>query len=196
MTGGSVMQHDEGGSGSGTRRRRSGWALKLATALATPLLLGACSQAAPASAIMDSSKVGSIVVGRSTRTEVFSTLGQPSRTERSALGEAWIYEARTGDPGSGRTLMSGASAASGVVGAFVPFVGLIGSGIGLAGVAMDGTRAEPQVVSLTVAFRDDSVVRDCAYASTAAPAGVPGSAAGVAKLVDCQRPAPGGPRGL
>lgn len=189
------MKTDDGIGGSAADKHRTGWAARLAVALATPLLLLAtCSQNAPPSAILDSSKVGSVVVGRSSRTEVFTALGQPSRTERSALGEAWIYEARTGGAG-GRGLMSGASAASGVVGAFVPFVGLIGSGIGLAGVAMDGMQREPQVVSLTVTFREDSVVRDCAYASTAAPAGVT-PAAGIAKLVDCQRPAPGDARAL
>ncbi len=195
MTGGGVIETDDDIGGSATHTCRTGWAATLAAILAMPLLLlTACSPNAPPSAILDSSKVGSVVVGRSSRTEVFTVLGQPSRTERSALGEAWIYEARTGDP-SGRGLMNGASAASGVVGAFVPFVGLIGSGIGLAGVAMDGMQRQPQVVSLTVTFRGDSVVRDCAYASTAAPAGVT-PAAGIAKLVDCQRPAPGDARAL
>ena len=72
----------------------------------------------------------------------------------------------------------------------MPYVGLIGSGLGLAGVAMDGMRAEPQAVMLAVMFRDDGVVRDCTYSSTAAPAGVAGSTADPAKLVDCQRPLP------
>jgi len=177
--------------------RRIGWASRFSAALVAPLLLAgaSCSQSAPASAVLDSSKVASVVVGRSSRNDVFAALGQPSRTERSALGEAWVYEARTGDAG-GRGLMNGASAASGVVGAFVPYAGLIGSGLGLAGVAMDGTRSEPQVVSLAVTFRDDGVVRDCTYSSTASPAGVPGSAAGVAKLVDCQRPGPSAGRAL
>ena len=176
---------------------RTAWASRFSAALVAPLLLAgaSCSQSAPASAVLDPGRVASIVVGRSSRTDVFAALGQPSRTERSALGEAWIYEAKTGDAG-GRSLMSGASAASGVVGAFVPYVGLIGSGLGLAGAAMDGTRSEPQVVSLSVIFRDDSVVRDCAYSTNAPPAGLPGSAADAAKPVDCQRPSPGAARAL
>lgn len=183
----------EGGLGTcGCRRSRTP---RLAAVVAMPMLLASasCSQNAPSPTVLDSGKVASVIVGRSSRTDVFAALGQPSRTERSALGEAWIYEARTGDAG-GRGLMNGASAASGVIGAFVPYVGLIGSGLGLAGVAMDGTRPEPQVVSLAVTFRDDSVVRDCAYSSTAAPVGVPGAAAGAATFVDCQRPGPSAAR--
>ena len=187
----------DGGGGLGPSVRRTNRASKFSAAIVAPLLLAgvSCSQSAPASAVLDSSKVGSIVVGRSSRTDVFAALGQPSRTERSALGEAWIYEANIDDAG-GRSLMSGASAASGVVGAFVPYVGLIGSGLGLAGAAMDGTRSEPRVVSLSVIFREDSVVRDCAYSTTAPPAGMPGSTADTAKLVDCQRPGPGAARAL
>ena len=82
-------------------------------ALAGPLLLAAaCSQRAAPSAVLDSGKVGSVAVGRSSRADVFAALGQPSRTERSAVGEAWIYEARTGDAGN-RGWMNGVSAASG-----------------------------------------------------------------------------------
>lgn len=190
------MKFGNGGDGPAARAHPVRRPSALAAAVAVPMLLAACSRDAQPSAILDSNKVGKVVVGRSSRNDVFAALGQPSRTERSALGEAWVYETRTGDPGSGRTLMNGVSAASGVVGAFVPYVGLLGSSLGLAGVAADGTRAAPQVVQLTVTFRDDSVVRDCTYASSAAPAGVPGSAAAVVKIVDCQRPAPGGPRGL
>ena len=84
--------------------------------------------------------------------------------------------------------MSGVSAASGVAGAFVPYVGLIGSGLGLAGVGADAMRADPQAVSLAVLFRGDGVVRDCTYSSTAAPAGVPGAAAGAASPIGCQQP--------
>lgn len=184
---------DDGESGARMRvrgaGRRPGLAMALAMALAAPMLLAvaSCSQPAPASAILDPGKVRSVVVGRSSRADVFAALGQPSRTERSAGGEAWIYEARTGEAG-GRGLMGGASAASGVVGAFVPYVGLIGSGLGLAGVAADGMHAAPQASSLGVAFRDDGVVRDCVYSSTAAPSGVPGPAAGAAPPIDCQRP--------
>lgn len=180
---------DVGKNGAQARVRSAGRRPGLAMALTAPLLLAgaSCSQPAPASAILDPGKVGSVVVGRSSRADVFAALGSPSRTERSAGGEAWVYEARTGETG-GRGLMSGASAASGVVGAFVPYVGLIGSSLGLAGVAADGMRAEPQASSLGVAFRDDGVVRDCTYSSTAAPSGVSESDAGAAPPIDCQRP--------
>lgn len=182
----------DGGSRARSRVRCIGRASKpLNVTVAAMLLAGAsCSHDAPPAAVLDAGKVASVVVGRSSRTDVFAALGQPSRTERSALGEAWVYEAKTGDAG-GNGLISGASAATGVVGAFVPYVGLIGSGLGLAGVAMDGMRAEPQAVMLAVVFRDDGVVRDCTYSSTAAPAGVAGPAADAPKLVDCQRPAAG-----
>lgn len=178
------------GSGGGpeSRVRGIGRASRLFAALVAPMLAGAsCSHNAPPAAVLDAGKVASVVVGRSSRTDVFAALGQPSRTERSALGEAWVYEARTGDAGD-HSLMSGVSAATGVVGAFVPYVGLVGSGLGLAGVAMDGMHTEPQAVMLAVIFRDDGVVRDCTYSTTAAPAGVAGSTADAAKLVDCQRP--------
>ncbi len=166
-----------GGGGPESCVRGIRRASRLFAALVAPMLAGAsCSHDAPAAAVLDAGKVASVVVGRSSRTDVFAALGQPSRTERSALGEAWVYEAKTGDAG-GNGLMTGVSAAAGVVGAFVPYVGLVGSGLGLAGVAMDGMRAEPQAVMLAVIFRDDGVVRDCTYSSAAAPAGVAGSAA-------------------
>ena len=180
---------DDGKTGIG----RAGRGPRLALTLAGPLLAAvACSQQAAPSAILDPGKVGSVAVGRSSRADVFAALGQPSRTERSAGGEAWIYEARTGDTGS-RGWRNGVSAASGVAGAFVPYVGLIGSGLGLAGAGAEAMRADPQAVSLAVSFRADGVVRDCTYSSTALPAGVPGSAAGTgtAAPIDCQRPLPG-----
>ena len=166
---------------------------RLAMALATPVLLlaASCSENSPPPSIMDAGKVASVTIGRSSRTDVFNALGQPSRTERSGLGEAWVYQATKGDAGNGR-LVSGASAASGIVGAFVPYVGLVGSGLGLAGAAAGRTRPDDPAVSLTVTFRDNGVVRDCSYSSTAVPAGVPGSVAGAATPIDCSRPVPGG----
>ena len=125
-----------------------------------------------------------VVVGRSSRAEVFAALGRPSRTERSASGEAWIYEAKTGDPTT-QGLMSGASAASGVAGAFIPYAGLVGSGLGLAITAM-GKARPAVVVSLAVAFGADGVVRDCIYSSTAFPIGEPGTETG-STVVDCRR---------
>ncbi len=123
-----------------------------------------CSDNLGTSSVLDPGKVASVVVGRSSRADVFATLGRPSRTERSALGEAWIYEAKEDDAG-GQNLMSGAAAASGVVGAFVPYVGLVGSGLGLAGTAMSGAHPKPKAVSLTVTFGGNDVVRDCVYSA-------------------------------
>jgi outer membrane protein assembly factor BamE (lipoprotein component of BamABCDE complex) len=152
------------------------------------LLTGAsCSQHAPA-AILDANKVAAVVVGSSSRTDVFTALGRPTHTEHSAQGEAWIYQAKTGGTTGRSSLMSGATAASSLVGAVVPYVGLVGSGLGLANAAADGAAPEQQVVSLTVTFGDDGLVRDCTYDSTAPPTGMPGSDAGITKPVDCQRP--------
>ncbi len=157
--------------------------------MAAATAAASCSQAAAPTAL-DPAKVATVAVGRSTRADVFTALGKPGHTERSGLGEAWVYEAKQGSSDNAG-LVSGVSAASGLIGAFVPFAGLAGSGLGLANTAVGATRADPQSASLTVTFRDDGVVRDCLYSSTAAPAGVPGQAASIAKPVDCQRPAPG-----
>lgn len=153
-----------------------------------PLLLAApsCSRQPPASSL-DPGKVASIVVGRSSRNDVFAALGQPARTDRSSLGEVWIYQP-TGGGTSGSGLMSGASAASGILGAFVPYAGAVGSGLGLAGTALDGTRSTPPANSLSVAFRDDGIVRDCTFSITIFPAAGPAQDGSPGKVVDCQRP--------
>lgn len=161
---------------------------KHAKAVALPLLLAvmSCSQSAPSARALDSGKVASIVVGRSSRNDVFQALGQPARTERSGTGEVWVYQPTSGGTG-GSGLMSGASAASGILGAFVPYAGAIGSGLGLAGTAMGGSSSAPPADSLSVVFRDDGVVRDCVFSKTMFPPGGPGPAAVPAKVVDCQR---------
>jgi len=181
-----------GGAGKWKRSQCARWPARLVTPLAALVLLAgaSCSSDVPPPAVLDAGKVASVVVGRSSRADVFAALGRPSRTERSALGEAWIYEAKEG-AGGGQNLIGGVAAASGVVGAFVPYAGLVGSGLGLAGAAMGGARPEPQVVSLAVAFAGDGIVRDCTYSSTAFPAGVSGSATAAATVVDCHRPLPG-----
>ena len=165
------------------------WRAKSAVVLAALVLLAgvSCSRSASQTAVPDADKLASVVIGRSSRTDVFAALGRPSRTEQSRLGETWFYEAKNGDAG-GQGLMTGAAAASGVIGAFVPYVGLVGSGIGLAGAAVSGTRGEPDVISVAVNFGDDGVVHNCVYSSTASPAGVPGSAGGPAKVAGCQKP--------
>lgn len=195
-----------GVSGPGAARRRHGragsrvgaWGRGVAAALAVSLG-AACSADAPHPAVLDAGKVGSVVVGRSSRADVYAALGRPSRTERSASGEAWVYEA---GGGGGANPLGGAATASGLLGAFVPYAGLVGSGLGLAGAAMGGARPDRARVGLTVAFTTDGVVRDCVLSSTAVPAGVsqvgvsrvgvPGSVPADAGIVDCQRPGPPG----
>ncbi len=161
----------------------------LVAAAALPFLLAtlSCSTGAPPAPALDSGKVASIVVGRSSRGDVFAALGQPARTERSGLGEVWFYQPASGGTG-GSGLMSGASAASGILGAFVPYAGVVGSGLGLAG-AVGGSHPAPPSDSLSVTFRDDGVVRDCTFSSATFPA----AGAAPAKVVDCQRPGRGDP---
>ena len=162
-------------------------------AAALPFLLAtvSCSPSAPSAPALDSGKVASIVVGRSSRSDVFAAMGQPARTERSGLGEVWFYQPSGGGTG-GSGLMSGASAASGILGAFVPYAGVVGSGLGLAG-AMGGTSPAAPSDSLSITFRDDGVVRDCTFSSATFPAAGPAPAAAPAKVVDCQRPGRGDP---
>ncbi len=171
---------------------RSGARVAAAAAIAALVGTASCSgdtAAGGGGAILDAGKVSSVIVGRSSRADVFAALGRPSRTEHSAAGEAWVYEVRESDPGAGQqTVMNGVASAAGVIGAVVPFAGLVGSSLGLAGSAMGGSRHDPKVTSLAVAFGPDSVVRDCIYASTASPAGVPGSTPGAPEVVDCRRP--------
>lgn len=153
------------------------------------LAIAACAQNAPPTPILDPGKMASIVVGRSSRADVFAALGRPARTEQSAQGETWIYETKASSAG-GQGLMNGAAAASGLAGAFVPYVGLIGSGLGLASATAGAVpRAEPDAASVAVSFADNGVVRDCVYSTTASPAGLPGSATSSARI-GCQRPAP------
>jgi outer membrane protein assembly factor BamE (lipoprotein component of BamABCDE complex) len=180
----------EGKGGQQRCVRDASWLARLAVTGMMLVVVGpSCSRNVVPAAILDPGKVASVVVGRSSRADVFATLGRPSRTERSASGEAWIYEAKEDDAG-GQDLIGGAAAVSGVVGAFVPYAGLVGSGLGLAGTAMGGSHAEPRVVSLAVAFGEDGIVRDCIASSTALPAGVPGAVPGASRLADCQRPRP------
>ncbi len=169
--------------------RRTGLA-KAGAALAM-MAAASCAQAPP-SAILDAGKMSSIVVGRSSRTDVFMALGRPTRTQQGLGGESWVYEARTDDSGRQR-LMSGAAAASGVAGAFVPYLGLVGSGLGLANASGNTGRTEPDTVSMTVDFGANGLVRDCTYSSTAVPAGMPGAAAGAATPLGCQKPDPATP---
>jgi len=159
--------------------------------LAVLVLLAAagCSRSASKTAVPDTDKLASVVIGRSSRTDVFAALGRPSRTEQSGVGETWIYEAKNDDAG-GQGLMSGAAAASGIIGTFVPYAGLLGSGLGLAGAAANGTRGEPDTASVAVSFGTDGIVHNCVYSSTAMPAGVPGSTQVSDKTTGCQKSSP------
>ena len=145
----------------------------------------ACAGDAEHPAVLDKGKVSLIIVGQSSRSDVFAILGRPSRTERGAQGETWVYEVREGGGGGGR-LVSGAAAASGIIGAFVPYVGLLGSGLGLADAATSGARSPGATTSLAVAFGDEGIVRDCVYATTEFSS-APGRTPGIPKPVDCQR---------
>ncbi len=156
----------------------------------TLLALAACADKPPPP--LDAGKIATVVIGRSTRSDVFATLGRPAHTSQGMAGESWLYEPRTRDGRDGR-LATGASAAAGVVGAFVPFVGLAGPAIGLAGAARPSAAPGPSGESLTVSFDAAGLVRDCVYTSTAVPAGLPGAAPGPARTVGCQRPANAAP---
>jgi outer membrane protein assembly factor BamE (lipoprotein component of BamABCDE complex) len=165
------------GGGTGTRgrvRHACRPAAGLAAAILALVGTAACSGSATSNggaAILDRGKISSILVGRSSRANVFAVLGRPSRTERSAAGEAWVYEARESDAAGRQNVISGVASAAGVVGAVVPYAGLVGSGLGLAGAAVGKSRHDSTVTSLAVAFGPDGVVRDCVYTSTAVPAG-------------------------
>lgn len=164
---------------------RSAWRSRSLAALM--LLAGAsCSNPAPAPPALDAARIASIRIGHSTRNEVFAALGQPDHTQQSSLGEAWVYEAKAPPSHGSSGLMNSAAAASGVVGAFVPYVGLLGSGLGLANSAVGGQPAAPKEDSLTVMFAASGIVRDCLYSSTALPAGVPGSKAAAGTSARCQ----------
>ena len=147
-----------------------------------------CAPKAPIEKVVD---VSSIVIGRSTRADVFSKLGPPARTEERGTGETWVYETRHDRGGSRRGLMAGAAAASGVVGAFVPFVGLVGPGIGLLDATTGGSETAPEVSSLSVIYGQDGIVRDCVYSATGIPAGMPGADPAQAKTAGCSRAASG-----
>ena len=165
---------------------RRSWRAMAAALGVLSMALGAvsCAPDAPAKTV----DVSSIVIGQSTRADVFSKLGKPARTEERGTGETWVYETRSGG-GMRRGLMSGAAAASGVVGAFVPFVGLVGPGIGLLDATTGAPGAAPEVSSLSIVYGDDGIVRDCVYSTTGVPAGMPGSDPAKAKAAGCARPA-------
>ncbi len=146
------------------------------------MLAVACTRAAPPPTL-DPAKVSSVVIGRSSRTDVFAALGQPDHIEQSRQDETWVYETQTGGPGH-QQLSSGAGAAAGVVGAFVPYVGLVGSGLGLASAAMGSQRAPPTRSSLKVIFSRNGVVSDCLYTTTDVPTGLPGA---TAPAIGCHR---------
>ncbi len=147
------------------------------------LLAASCSRSAKPVTVLAPDRVASVVVGRSTRADVFAVLGKPTRSERSAAGEAWVYKTKESKSGS-NALLGGAAAGSAILGTFVPYAGLVGSGIGLANAAEAGSEPPPESASLTVAFGPDGVVHDCIYATTAAPA----LANQEARPIDCRRP--------
>ena len=120
--------------------------------------------------------MASVTIGRSSRGDVFATLGRPAKTTQNLAGEAWIYETAAASSGGDGGFKTGALAVASVAGAFVPYVGLIGPGVGLASLASGPDQPPPGGASLTVSFGPDGIVRDCLYASTAAPAELSGPA--------------------
>lgn len=168
---------------------RPAWATRLVTGCTALALLAvaSCAPSAPPAATLDTGRMAAIVIGRSSRADVFAALGRPAQTRQSGPVESWVYETKAEDAGDGG-FKNGALAAAGVAGAFVPYVGLIGPSLGLASAATGSARPAPEAASLTVGFGEDGIVRDCTYASTALPAGMPGSAAGSARITGCQRP--------
>lgn len=150
-----------------------------AATLAMLAFSSGCSRPA-SSGFLEPGKLAAVVVGRSSRENVFTALGTPVRTERSGAGESWVYEI-TNETGPPSGLVSRATTASALAGAFVPYVGLLGSGIGLANTA----RTSPDAMSLVIKFGTDGIVLDCVQASTAAPSGMPGVTP--AARVDCTR---------
>ena len=156
-----------------TRRRHRG--LALAAGLCSLLSTSGCApEAAPAT--IDPAKMAMVEIGRSSRDDVFATLGRPVRTERSNAGERWIYEAAAQSDRRGR-LVSGVGTATGVLGTFVPFVGLVGPGLSLANAATGPSPPSTAGSSLSVDFGADGLVRDCIYASGAMPTGLSGGPA-------------------
>ena len=158
------------------------------------LALASCAPSPPATTL-DAGRMAAIVIGRSSRADVFAALGRPAQTRQSGSVESWVYETKAEDAGDGG-FKNGALAAAGVAGAFVPYVGLIGPSLGLASAATGSARPALEEASLTVGFGEDGIVRDCTYSSSALPAGMPGSAAGSAKITGCQRPPQSSPPAL
>lgn len=146
----------------------------------TVLLLTACAQAPASPAALDLSKVPGIVVGRSARAEVFALLGQPGRIDRDGRGERWTWASGGAEPDRMGPVMQ---AASTVAGAFVPFAGLAGTGLGLARSAAAGP--PPGVTMFSVLFTDGGTVQDCTASASAPPAEGTGAPA---PLPDCARP--------
>lgn len=159
--------------------------LVLALMLALPGLCIGCSRPA-SSGFLKPGALALVVIGQSSRADVMTALGRPLRTERSSAGESWGYDGNT-DTGPSPGLVSGATTASAVAGTFVPYVGLLGTGVGLANTA----RTTPDTMSLKVEFGVDGIVVECLQSSTAMPSGLPGSASDLP--ADCTRPhrAPG-----
>lgn len=124
---------------------------------------------------IDPARMALVEIGRSSRADVFATLGRPIRTERSTAGERWIYEAGPQSQGNAQ-LVSGVGAAAGIAGVFVPYLGLIGPGLSLANAASGTQPTGAARATLSVDFTAEGLARDCVYSSGAMPAGLPGAA--------------------
>lgn len=166
----------------------------LAAGVGGLLLVSGCA-GEKATAPIDRARMAMVQIGRSSRADVFAALGRPARTEQSNAGERWVYETGRGSQGS-TELVNSVGAATGVVGAFVPYVGLVGSGLSLA-TAASGKPPPKAGDNLSVDFSPDGIVRDCVYASSAMPAGLPGApptpSLGCGRAQDLGRSTPIGP---
>ena len=101
-------------------------------AILLPLGMAGCSGQSGDTAILEPGKVSSIVIGQSSRSDVLALLGQPNHTTWNRDGESWVYQV-TDEDLRRESMSNGATIAGGVLGAFVPFGGLIGMGLGMAG---------------------------------------------------------------
>ena len=167
------------------RFERLGWVTILLVIAAA-----ACSHQVGTKAILDPSKTSSIVVGQSSKAEVLRSLGPPRRADRNGQGESWVYRIEGRDTNE-RQIAAGAQVVSAAVGALVPFGGLVGAGIGLAGTGLRGSEKEMPAAVLTVDFGTQGVVRECTFSTNVVSVATASNPDPASQMpLDCQRPPP------
>ena len=153
------------------------------------LLIAASCSRNDAASVLNPVKVADVIVGQSSRADVFAALGRPTRTEQTAWGSPGFMKTRA-MPQAGDAFSGGGCRVRRhrCVRALCWFRGLrLG-----ARWRRHGRNSETDVASLAVEFGANGVVRECVYSSSALPAGVPGAVA--VAPIDCQRPAAKGHR--